>query len=88
MTDERHDDHALAERLGELPGGDVSPRARDRIRREALRTLRRETSLTRRPALRRARRAYDRAVEPALLAAFSFGYVIWAVLSVQSILHP
>lgn len=86
MTDDPNDE--LIERLGDLPGGDVSERARERIRRDAKRTLRRESSLAGRPVVRRIRRAYDRAIEPALLVALSFGYVAWAVLEVQSILHP
>jgi hypothetical protein len=86
MTDDPNDE--LIERLGELPGADVSERARERIRRDAKRTLRRETSLAGRPVARRLRRAYDRAIEPAFLVALSFGYVAWAVMEVQSILHP
>ena len=86
MTEDPNDE--LIERLSDLRGADVSERARERIRREAKRAFRREASLAGRPVLRRLRRAYDRAIEPALLVALSFGYVAWAVMEVQSILHP
>jgi len=74
------------ERLAALPTHDVEPRLRDRIRREALHELRREHAMRDHPARRRLRRAYDRALEPGLLAVGSAAYLTWAVMEVLAIL--
>jgi hypothetical protein len=86
MTDEREED--LLERLAALPTTDLEPGARESLRRQAHRALGREHALARRPVERRIRRLYHRAFEPAILAAVALAYLSWAVLEVQSILHP
>ena len=87
MTDE-HDDDALLDRLGSLPGTDVDPKLRESVRRAAHRALHRERALAKRPIERRLRRAYDRALEPLILAVVVLAYISWAVAEVQTILHP
>lgn len=86
MTDETNDE--LIEQLGRLPTVDLPDEARERGRRQAARAFRHESALAQRPVARGARRLYDRAVEPALLVLMSFGYLAWAVMEVQGILHP
>jgi hypothetical protein len=79
-------DDPIDRALAALPTHDVEPRARERTRREAHGTLRRERALAAQPVRRSLRRVYRRTLEPVLLAAGSAAYVAWAVREVLSVL--
>ncbi|MBE7486333.1 MAG: hypothetical protein HS104_40980 [Polyangiaceae bacterium] len=75
----------LASRLGSLPTADVDGDVARRIGGRARVVLGREARLAKRPALRRASRFYDGAVEPALVATACFVYLWWALDATMAI---
>ena len=73
-------DDALSKLGGETH--DVDDRTAARIRRRSQVALARSTRLSRTPLLASLDRVYNRAIEPALVAAASAVYLAWAIAKV------